>query len=97
MDAVLNIEHIKSSVAQVAKLYNLKKVDLFGSYATGKKTKKSDVDLLVEFGDPSMTLFKLFRIQRELEELLGKKVDLIEMPISEESFLTVDKVVSIYG
>ena len=93
----MGIEEIKSSVEQVARAYNIKKVDLFGSYADGKATKKSDIDLLIDFGDPSMSLFKQFRVQRKLEELLGRKVDVIAVPIPKESFLIINKVVPIYG
>jgi predicted nucleotidyltransferase len=93
----LEIKDIKSCVSRVAKEYDIKKVDLFGSYATGKQTKKSDIDLLVDFNDPSMTLFKMFRFRRELEKQIGKKVDLVETPISKDSFLKIDKVVPIYG
>jgi len=59
--------------------------------------KKSDIDLLVDFNDPKMSLFQIFRIQRELEKALGKKVDLVEFPIPEKSFLVINKVVPLYG
>ena len=97
MNSTIKIEDIKSIVEPIAKAYNIKKVDLFGSYATGEKNKKSDVDLLIDFDDPSMSLFKLFRVQREFEKVLGKKVDLVEMPIPKHSFLVIDKVVPLYG
>jgi len=97
MTSSLEIKDIKSCVTRVAKTYNLKKVDLFGSYASGKQTAKSDIDLLVDFNDPNMTLFKIFRIQRELEKQIGKHVDLVEMPLPKDTFLKIEKVVPIYG
>lgn len=52
---------------------------IFGSAARGEAKAGSDVDVLVTF-DPSakVTLFTLARLQRRLEELLGRKVDVVE-------------------
>lgn len=94
---VLALSDIKSKVATVAKSYNIKKIDMFGSYACGNQTKKSDIDLLVEFNDKSsVTLFQFFRVQRELEKSLGRKVDLVAVPIPKESFIVIDRLVPIY-
>lgn len=54
------------------------KVWVFGSYARGEETESSDVDLLVVF-DPEkkVSLLDHIGIQQELEDLLGKEVDLV--------------------
>lgn len=51
---------------------------LFGSVARDEATSESDVDLLVDF-DPAarIGLFKYFDIQRYLESILGRQVDLV--------------------
>lgn len=49
---------------------------LFGSYARGEHDNSSDVDLLVELDD-HVGLYKFASIQVGLENLLGKKVDLV--------------------
>ena len=49
---------------------------LFGSYARGDFTRRSDVDLLVRFST-SKSLLDLVRIEREFSKLLRKKVDLV--------------------
>jgi len=51
-------------------------LDLFGSVARGEANEASDVDLLVEFVRP-VGLFHFFRVQRRLEEILGRTVDLV--------------------
>lgn len=52
---------------------------LFGSYSRGEQTPDSDVDLLVEFDkDNFPSLFKMGGMLIDLEELLEKKVDLVE-------------------
>ena len=61
--------------AHFAAKYGLKKLALFGSYALGKPTETSDVDLLVEFDRPIGLRFMEFA--DELEGVLGQKVDLL--------------------
>lgn len=54
----------------------MRTLDLFGSVARGEANEASDVDLLVEFVRP-VGLFHFFRVQRRLEEILGRTVDLV--------------------
>jgi hypothetical protein len=49
---------------------------IFGSYARGDFKKESDIDLLVKV-DGEKTLLDIVRIERELSEILGIKVDLL--------------------
>ena len=93
---VLEFEKIKESVAQVAKAYDVKKVDLFGSYANGNQTKDSDIDLLVKFNQHSVSLLKIIGLKYDLEKLTGKSVDVIHAPIPKDSFLQIGKVVPLY-
>lgn len=53
-----------------------KKASIFGSYSRGDAKLNSDIDILVEF-EPVISMLKFVRYKRELEELLGKKVDLL--------------------
>jgi len=96
MDLVLKFDDIQSCVKQVAKAYGVKKVTLFGSYATGKRTKDSDIDLLVEFGPRPVSLFKIANFKVELEELTGKEIDVIPGPLSRGSLLEIDQEVLLY-
>ncbi len=56
--------------------YNVKQVGLFGSYARGGTTPKSDIDLLVQFERP-VGFFKFIELENYLSEKLGIKVDLV--------------------
>ena len=63
---------------------------LFGSFARGEATPESDVDILVEFDHSSpIGLLAYARMWRELEERLGRQVDLVEegtlLPFAVES------------
>ena len=52
---------------------------LFGSYSRGEEKEGSDVDILVSFDkDAKISLFKYTSIICQLEELLQRKVDLVE-------------------
>jgi predicted nucleotidyltransferase len=50
---------------------------VFGSVARGEAGPASDVDFLVELA-PGHTLFDLGHLQMDLQDLLGRKVDLVE-------------------
>lgn len=51
-------------------------VGVFGSVARGDAKKKSDIDLIVGFSKRK-SLLALVRLERELTEALGRKVDLL--------------------
>jgi uncharacterized protein len=55
---------------------NPTKIGIFGSVARGENTSESDIDILYDFRD-TVGLFKLVRLQNELEKKLNKKVDLV--------------------
>jgi uncharacterized protein len=48
----------------------------FGSFARGEGTEDSDIDLLVEF-EKGKSLLDLVGLKIELEEALGRKIDVI--------------------
>ena len=79
-----------SIIADYFKTQPVLKVWLFGSYARGEETPESDVDLLVEFDHSTpIGLFAYAQMWRELEERLGRQVDLVEegtlLPFAVES------------
>jgi predicted nucleotidyltransferase len=51
-------------------------VGIFGSAARGDVTDQSDIDLLVRF-TKRKGFFALVRLERELSQALGRKVDLV--------------------
>ena len=71
---------------------------LFGSYARGEEKENSDVDLLVVFDEKkNVSLLTHIKIQYDLEDRLGKKVDLVTdgtlLPFVEESVNKDKKVI----
>ena len=62
----------------IAARHHASRVRLFGSVARGEDKPDSDIDLLVDFEQES-SLFDLMRLSRELEELLGRAVDVVSV------------------
>ncbi|MBJ2188945.1 MAG: nucleotidyltransferase domain-containing protein [Muribaculaceae bacterium] len=52
---------------------------LFGSYSRGEETDESDIDLLVDYDKSSgLSLLKICGMITDLEDMLGRKVDIVE-------------------
>ena len=75
-----SLSWIINAIAPIACKYRLKRVFLFGSHAKGTANDESDVDLLVEKGEP-MSLIKFSGLRQDCVESLGCEVDLITTPV----------------
>lgn len=52
---------------------------LFGSYSRGEETAESDIDILVDYDKSNrLSLLKICSMVTDLEDILGKRVDLVE-------------------
>jgi predicted nucleotidyltransferase len=72
----INIEELSEQILPVLKCFGVKKAAIFGSLARGEGGKESDVDILVEF-EPGKSLLDLAGLKIELEENLGRRVDVL--------------------
>ena len=70
----MELNKLKIKIRKVLKKYEIVKAGIFGSYARGEQKKNSDIDILIEFNG---SLLKLVGLEREIEENLKIKVDLI--------------------
>ncbi|MDF2546318.1 MAG: hypothetical protein K0R93_1216 [Anaerosolibacter sp.] len=93
---MLTLDDIKNAISDILAKYPIKKISLFGSYANGSAKEDSDVDILVEFLSPNVSLLTISDMKYEIESKLNKEVDLIHAPIEEDSLIKIDKVVDIY-
>lgn len=95
---ILTIEQIKEICAKTFEPYDIKYAYLFGSYAKGKATEKSDVDLLV-----STTLRGLdfFGMVEDLRTNLNKKVDVLDVHQLKNNVILSNEIfmdgIKIYG
>lgn len=73
---LLTIDDIKKCCAKVFSQYEIHFCYLFGSYAKGKQTETSDVDLLIS---SEIKGLKFFGLVEELRLALRKKVDVLDV------------------
>ena len=67
---------LRSVMPRLRQNHRVRSLEIFGSFVRGEATSESDLDVLVEF-DVTPTLFSFVRLENELSELLGIKVDLV--------------------
>ncbi len=70
------IKKNREEILLIAKKYGVISIKLFGSSIRNEDTPSSDIDLFVDFED-TRSLFDLIGFKNELEELLGKSVDVV--------------------
>lgn len=66
---------LRQHFPDLAAEFKLSTLQLFGSFATEEQVASSDVDLLVSFAEPIG--FGFIHLADRLEDLLGRKVDLV--------------------
>ena len=72
-------DETKAKIVELFKKNKVRELSLFGSRARGDENPDSDFDLLVDFVPNSgIDLFDYSRMQVDLENLIGTKVDLVE-------------------
>ena len=70
-----SFKKIRYKIIKILNQHNIKKAGIFGSYAKGKQTKKSDIDILIQ---PTEGMgLEFVGIKLELEDKLKRKVDLV--------------------
>lgn len=97
-NGVLAIEEIKRVCVEIFSKYPVDYCYLFGSYAKGKATEVSDVDLLVH---TSLSGLSFYGLVEELREHLKKKVDVLDQRQLRDNFELTDEIlkdgIKIYG
>lgn len=95
---ILSIDQIKKICSEIFKNYSVDFCYLFGSYAKGKATEISDIDLLVAMPVDGMKYFELIEI---LREQLKKKIDLLDVTQLDNNPTLVKEIlkdgIKIYG
>ena len=73
-DDVLDI--LRTHKPTLAERFGVTELALFGSFARDEANDESDVDVLVRYDGPA-TLRSYFGVQFYIEDLLGRRVDLV--------------------
>ena len=76
---------IQKIVSPIAAKYGVRRMYLFGSYATGKNTPDSDVDLRIDKG--SVRGMQMAYLLSDLEDALQLRVDLLSTAALDARFL----------
>ena len=64
------------TLIDICRQHDVSMIGVFGSMARGEAKKQSDIDLIVRFSKRK-SLLAVVRLERELSEALGRKVDLL--------------------
>lgn len=70
------IQQRKKEILVIAQQHGIVSLRIFGSVARGEETPQSDIDFLVDL-EEGRTLFDLGGALVRLQELLGRKVDVV--------------------
>ena len=71
------VEQIKQVISLILERHGVTKAALFGSALRGRLQPNSDIDLLIEL-DADISLLGFIELKLELQEALGRNVDLVE-------------------
>ncbi len=85
-DKIYTLDEIKSIATPIARQYGVAAMYLFGSYARGEATPKSDLDFRIERGR-IRSLFELSAMYNDLSEGFQKDLDLLTSQNIEPEFL----------
>lgn len=77
MEKVNTVSSIKKRALPILKRHDVKRAAIFGSFARGEAKSRSDVDFLIEYKAKNKSLFDLVDLIDELENILGRKVDIV--------------------
>ena len=85
------LETLRKEKSYLQENFGLVSIGLFGSYAKGKETPDSDIDVLVELNEPRFDF--LAGLQIHLERKLGKPVEVIRkrMGLSERFLRRIER------
>ena len=67
----------REEILRIARKHGVGRISIFGSFARGEATEDSDLDLLIDVQGPTPPWFP-GGLVADLEELLGRRVDVVE-------------------
>lgn len=73
----ISIGEVQQKIIPILKRHGVLRAALFGSIISGKMKEDSDIDLLIEL-EQEKSLLDLVALKLELEEVLGRNVDVVE-------------------
>jgi predicted nucleotidyltransferase len=74
--SIRDVRRLRREILVAAAQHGARNIRVFGSVARGDADERSDVDFLVDL-DPGRSLFDLAGLLVDLEDLLGRPVDVV--------------------
>ncbi|MDD4094502.1 MAG: nucleotidyltransferase family protein, partial [Methanothrix sp.] len=69
------IDILRRHEREIKSRFQVKRIGLFGSFARGEEKDTSDVDIMVEFEEPTFDNF--MKLSFFLEDIFGRRVELV--------------------
>ena len=95
---ILDLEKIKLICKSVFDQYEVNYAYLFGSYAKGKASNTSDIDILISM---NISEYNYFELIEDLREKLKKKIDLLDISQINNNAILINEIlkdgIKIYG
>ncbi len=82
---MMSLEELREKILPILKKWGVSKASIFGSYVRGEAGEDSDVDILVEIDD-ELSLLDFIGLKLEIEDAIGKRVDLVEFSTIKPTF-----------
>lgn len=97
-NGILELDDIVSKCSKVFERYEINYCYLFGSYAKGNATEKSDVDLLISSNVKGL---KFYGLVEDIRDVLQKKVDVLDIEQLKNNIELTEEIlkdgIKIYG
>ena len=74
MSEILKVK--RNDILRLAAQHGARNVRIFGSFARGEAGPQSDLNILINF-EPDRSLLDHVALMQDLEDLLGRKVDVV--------------------
>jgi hypothetical protein len=91
MNNIYRIDEIKEKLYPIFQNSSVHRAILFGSYADGSATERSDVDIVIDSNGELLNI-NFFAVSEDIASALGKRVDLIEFSEIRQNSPLLDEI-----
>ncbi|MDU9376963.1 hypothetical protein McpSp1_16070 [Methanocorpusculaceae archaeon Sp1] len=73
------LQKLEENLPEIRERFGIERIGIFGSVSRGEDTPDSDIDILYLFEKGRGGMNDIIPLERYLEEILGRKVDMVSM------------------
>lgn len=93
MDYVYTVDEIKDKLTPIFEVEPIYRAVLFGSYATGEATEKSDIDIVID-SHGALVNWDFYGVLHDITQAIDKEIDLFEITEIHHSSSLMDEIYS---